>query len=145
MRPCKCVTPVHIQCFSKWYDQSKPKCEICGDPFSRINEPKFHGSISWGSIETKIFFPFDDYYPVPLMTSHDIRRVEGNERFIHALCYLQCERMKDLLQNEETPPILGHMLTYFREGSMPSNYLKSYNQEAYAEMETILREYKVLN
>lgn len=139
VRPCKCSNPVHISCFSKWYDKTKKQCEICKDKFSRINQKRFESSMLGVNVNKNIFFPFDDYYPIPSMTNHDLHKSEGDYRFVSALIYLQCERMKDLLKDNPAPKNWGPYLTYFKQGSMPSNYLRRYNQGAYNSMYDILK------
>ena len=145
VRPCKCDNPVHISCFKKWYGYGKDKCEICDDPFSRINVQHMESRCGRASLVEKIFFPFDDYYPVPLMTSYDIHKVSGNDRYVYALLYLQIPRMKDLLENNDTKPRFGDDLRYFIEGCLPSNYLRSSNKKVYAEMLSLLKEHGIIN
>lgn len=142
VKPCKCKNSVHISCFNKWYNFSKSNCEICGDNFSRINERRIQSNIIGNKLECKTFFPFDDFYPVPLMSNYDLVKVKDDDVFIYALMYLQCDRMINLLQSHQKPKTWGNILTYFKNGSMPSNYLKRNNLEAYNYMSKILEQYE---
>ena len=141
--PCKCVDPVHIKCVFK---EGKKICGVCKMRWE-TNEVRFKFNFDEGEEEKLVFFPCNDFYPVPLMSTSELRKVISDDRFIYALCYLQCKRMKHLIseikKEEGQSEIilkkkLGSMLNYFTLGSMPSNYLKKNNQNAYNEMKKIL-------
>jgi hypothetical protein len=144
VHPCKCVDPVHIDCFKKWFliSEERKNCEICGNPFFKINEKR---NKSGG--HDVMFFPFDNIYPVPLMNLYNIQKISEENQYAMALCYLQCARVNDLLTNrtnKEDKDIFGKMLEYFLDGSMPSNYLIENNQEAYEEMKNILIKHNII-
>lgn len=67
------------------------------------------------------------------MTSHPIEKCTGDLRFIRALCYLQYGRLKDLILNEvlDNKDNLRQMIRYLKQGSPPSNYHISLNDEVY--------------
>jgi len=141
--PCKCKSPIHIRCFLKFFQRGNT-CEICLDRFSRVNELRCRSQMTHMELEKLVFFPFDDLYPIPLAPDFSLRKVTGDDKFVYALCYLQCKRMKDLLRQaieEGIVPDFGEMLEYFADGSLPSNYLARSNICFYADMVTILYDY----
>jgi len=144
VRPCKCTDPVHIECFKTWLLSPKlgdrNKCEICNDEFSRLNEKRNGCDES-----NEIFFPFDNVYPVLLMSQRDVEKISEENEYVFALCYLQCARMIDLFENKkDKKPGFGDMLKYFLDGSMPSNYLIVHNRKGYSDMKQILKKYSII-
>jgi hypothetical protein len=147
VNPCDCTQPVHIHCFKKWFKPTIVKCEICGDNYSKKNEPRMKYNMLENKIESEIFFPFDNYYPTPLMSYNELELMGDDNSYYYALCYLQLNRMRDLLEkdNINVKKKLGVMLGYFRNCSMPSNYLLNGNEDAYNDMAGLLVEYKVVD
>lgn len=141
----------------EWYGKKKNQieCEICHDTYSRINEKhyKYGGFFTPNGIEVKIFFPFDDVYPQALMTNYPLQKVNSTEAKIRAaFCYLQCDRMKELLENKSSDDpeyaffnelYWKYDLYCFNAGCMPSNYGRKNNELAYETMKAILESFKV--
>lgn len=147
--PCLCKNPVHISCFIQWYNDEHKSCEICHDNFSRLNQKRITTGMIVSKEDSTIFFPFDNFYPIPLMTSSTIRHVTNKrEQLTLALCYLQYNVLKKLLEEYkvkgEIIEFSDNMLYYFQKGSMPSNYLKSKNRAAYQEIAQLLKQYNIL-
>lgn len=105
VHPCNCKTPVHAECFIKWFEYtSSDKCEICHSEFHGLNDEIHHFNGAFAkraSPYPKIFFPKDDLYPVPLMSRYPLEKCEGFERLVRAVTYLQVERVNELLQETE--------------------------------------------
>lgn len=147
INPCLCKSSMHIDCFKK-YCFDKKNCEICQDSF-KLNE-KRKKSVELGTMikdEDIIFFPYDNFYPVPLFEKYDIKKYYDNDIFTMALCYLQTQRLKDLLEEAKINKYavnFGRILKYFLEGSLPSNYSKKYNEKDYMEIKNILLEYNII-
>ena len=146
VKPCKCNQPVHIYCFKRWFDIAEKKCEICNDNYSRKNEIRIKSDMGMKKIDTEIFFPFDNFYPRPLMCYNESEDMGDNNAHCFALLYLQLARMEDLLKKNNTniKQKLGQVLHYFANGSMPSNYLINNNRKAYIDMTNLLKKYKVI-
>ena len=146
VHPCKCKNPVHIECFTKWFEHSKKLCEICKSPFL-VNELRIHSTFMGIEIEKKTFFPFDDYYPVPLFSSYGLEKANNSNNVYMAVIYLQTQRLQNLLENAAVDGTLKNMclnnlLKLVQSGSMPSNYLNNtYNADAYETVENILTHY----
>jgi hypothetical protein len=128
---CLCTDPVHIRCFRGFYKSKEKKiknCEICNDNYSKLNEKRIlaGGFYTETSIDERMFFPFNNYYPTPLMSTNSIEKKSETEKYEYALMYLQCKRMEDLLEKAKIAgekPNFGYSLNYL-ESCMPSNYLK---------------------
>lgn len=146
---CECVARVHIHCFKKWFFTKEiVKCEICGDPYSKINQIRNHSRIDGVDVGRDIlFFPFDNFYPIPLMSTNDLVKVDDKRQYVMALCYLQCKRMANLLESGKFEEFdkFREMVASFLQGSMPSNYSVRHNYRAYFEMSLILCKYKIIN
>lgn len=78
------------------------------------------------------------------MSHRGVEKIADHNKYIFALCYLQCERMNDLLENRESQPEFGIMLNCFLSGSMPSNYLIEFNREVYSNMNDILKKHHII-
>lgn len=167
VHPCKCKDIVHIHCFQKWYNSdisqassnpssnkfnsvknNRTKCEICLDPFSGINEKRIRSCLLSGDfIETDLFFPFDDYYPTPLMNTYGVSKVTGRDRYVLPLIYLQCNRMQNLLEDAKINNItidFGEWLEKFQNRCLSSNYMYRNNIGAYELMKRLLVQYNYL-
>ena len=136
IHPCDCVQPVHINCFRKWYTENgRSCCEICRAKY-KSNIKLFKYNLCGVTEDERIYFPFDDIYPVPLMTTYDIERTSNDMKLTMALCYLQYPRVENLLNTtKETDKIelSRDMFERFKSGHLPSNYVIAYdrNRECY--------------
>lgn len=135
VRPCQCKNPVHTFCFLAWYNKDKHVCEICHDSFSRLNEPRIGG-------REEIFFPFDDIYPTPIMTTSGPRKVSGKERYAAAICYRQNKRLVELLE-ESIEPLVECPPTRMEITNPMSNYHYMKNLVACLELLEILDGYGI--
>lgn len=84
---CLCKNPIHIGCFQEMYEKNK-SCIICCKQFV-INQDNCH-------TRQQIFFPFDDFYPVPLFEYVPLVKRSGIEQIKYALCYAQPNRLQNL-------------------------------------------------
>jgi hypothetical protein len=143
VHPCKCIDPVHIECLLKWMSNGgggAGKCEICNDTYSKINEKRI---LCNGSADTNIFFPFDNFYPIPLITNNLINKT--TQKLGSAICYLQTNRVDNLLSNSKSD--LGdysEILSCFKMKCVPSLYFYNYNKEAYIAIENLLKKHGIM-
>jgi len=149
IRVCDCSTPVHIRCFTAWINQKKHRletCEICHGKLL-VNEPAIHADMCGDYPETRCFFPFCDFYPVPLFDRMPLKKYSGVARYNLALMYLQHDRLEKLLQescDDNVKKGMSNCLAGFRSGSMASNYLRSLNKEKYKKSGELLFRYGLL-
>ncbi len=112
INPCKCATPIHSHCLIELNTYNPlDKCKVCLEKY-RINEPVYFTSsgILIKQEKMKIFFPYHDLYYDPAMSSECLIKVSGMARLTMAICYLQFERVKELIQEKE---ILDNLSTYY--------------------------------
>lgn len=98
---CRCNLPIHHGCLKKLLDSSNGmRCGICKYEF-RLNQLRVQSSIG-GRVDydVSIFSPWDDFYPVPLMTGQYRKETSVFGKIDMAIIYLQDERLKYLLENE---------------------------------------------
>jgi hypothetical protein len=110
--PCSCKNPIHIDCLIKTLKHKQNnKCSVCLD-LIKVNEPVYRtisGVIIKQEIDDTVFFPFQDIYYEPLMKPV-LSRYSGMSRLTMAILFLQVERVKELLQDEE---ILNGLPDYY--------------------------------
>jgi len=100
IKPCNCTTKIHVDCFIQMLQASKQaNCTICKAIYRR-NVPVY-GCHSKPNADPTIYFPYDDIYPVPLMTSRGLVKYTGMNRLDMAINYLQVDRVRDLLNDPE--------------------------------------------
>jgi hypothetical protein len=125
---CLCKTPVHADCLVKLSTHKNlDKCSVCKSNY-KLNEPIYR----IGILDKTIFFPFNDMYYQPLLSSQKFIKVVGMDRLTFAILYLQVERVKELLNDIK---ILDDLPNYYfgyegykqtplmvlAVGNMPSN------------------------
>lgn len=109
---CKCKTLVHVDCIVEWINiKNKNKCEICDSMFKLNNQS--YGIFEKNKrpiLDTRIFFPYSDIYPVHFLQINKLKKFTGINRLEMAICYLQTERVKELLKEKE---ILDKLSEYY--------------------------------
>lgn len=95
---------IHVDCFKKWFDTTNccKTCEICNKKYE-LNE-QCHGIFGLGAnpkIDTRIYFPSNDIYPIPLSSRPTLNKYTGISRLQMAINYLQTERVRELLLEPE--------------------------------------------
>lgn len=125
---CLCKTPVHADCLVKLSTHKNlDKCSVCKSNY-KLNEPIYR----IGILDKTIFFPFNDMYYQPLLSSQKFIKVVGMDRLTFAILYLQVERVKELLNDIK---ILDDLPNYYfgyegykqtplmvlAQGNMPTN------------------------
>jgi hypothetical protein len=134
IQPCHCRIYIHINC----HESLNRKCIVCESECSRLN--LVHNYCN--QPETRIFFPFDDYYPVPMITNAPLVKYKGDNRYSYAVLYLQYDRLEDLFKtNPGYIPQFNGVISYFLRGSMYNNYMKCNNITAYEKIYAILKKY----
>ena len=132
--PCSCKNPIHIDCLIKTLKHKEHnKCSVCLD-IIKVNEPIYKtksGIIVEQELDDIVFFPFQDIYYEPLMKPF-LSKYNGMSRLTMAIMFLQVERVKELLKDEE---ILNELPNYYfgyegykqtplialAQGNLPSN------------------------
>ncbi len=109
---CNCKTGAHTNCLIK-LNEHKPldKCSVCKGKY-KINQPvvRTQSGIIIKPEKEKLFFPYNDIYREPLMSSDALNKYVGMSRLTMAIIYLQVERVKELLNEKE---ILDNLSTYY--------------------------------
>lgn len=138
VQPCDCRVHYHIECFSKL----NRNCIVCKRECSRINKQMVYTTMIGSGYDNRVYFPFDDYYPVPMITSAPIRKCKGDMRYKLAIIYLQAGRLRDLFEsNPGYLPDINKEIDYLTESCMPSNYMLIDNISGYAEISEVLLKY----
>ena len=132
--PCSCKNPIHIDCLIKTLkNKQNNKCSVCLG-LIKVNEPVYRtksGIIIKQEIDNTVFFPHQDIYYEPLMKPV-LSKYTGMSRLTMAILFLQVERVKELLKDEE---ILNGLPDYYfgyvgykqtplialAQGNLPSN------------------------
>lgn len=152
---CECEKHIHYDCLVKLIKKSGDTCKKCMTKF-RTNVPRYKiiNNSTKISLEDKIFFPFDDYYPHFLNSMENLRCETIFTKIDFAIIYLQPERLKELLSMIDHTTFVEYLRadTNLRSAMfndspfnlelqiiLPSHYIKMYNQEVYAEVENILK------
>lgn len=102
---CNCITKTHINCLielNKYRPLNQYKCSVCNSEH-KVNQD-FYGN-KYG-----LFFPHNDMYGEPLMSSTCLHKYEGMDRLKMAIIYLQVNRVKELLNEKE---ILDNLFNYY--------------------------------
>ena len=94
---CSCKMPVHISCLKNEELRENPICKICNSNY-KINEGDGF----------RIFFPFDDFYYVPLWRDLPIRKVTSTDRIKYAYGYAQPQRLINLFETLSEDEILSY-------------------------------------
>ena len=130
---CNCVTKTHTNCLIK-LNNHKPldKCAVCLAKY-KINEPVYQtksGLIIKPEL-MNIFFPHNDLYYGPCISTKKLIKVDGMSRLTFAIMYLQVSRVEELLKEQEileglsnyhVNEIYGqHPLISLAHGNMPGN------------------------
>ena len=110
---CACKTPAHANCL---IDLNKYKkldtCMVCKTKY-KINEPiarTMSGIIINKVLDETIYFPFHDMYYAPLRSNPSLEKYSGMSRLTMAIMYLQVERVKELLQEQD---VLDELPNYY--------------------------------
>jgi len=110
--PCSCKNPIHIDCLIKTLKHKQNnKCSVCLD-IIKVNEPVCRtqsGIIVKQELDNIIFFPHQDIYYEPLIKPV-LSKYNGMSRLTMAIMFLQVERVKELLKDEE---ILNELPNYY--------------------------------
>lgn len=106
---CKCTTPNHARCLIKWIEQ-KDKCMTCLTTY-KINSPVYvtRSGIVILPEKENVFFPYHDIYYTPLINNH-LEKYSGMKRLEMAIMYLQVNRVKELLLEED---ILNNLSSFY--------------------------------
>jgi hypothetical protein len=127
---CNCVTKTHTNCLIK-LNNHKPldKCAVCLAKY-KINEPVYHtkSGLIIKSELMNIFFPHNDLYYGPCISTKKLIKVDGMARLRFAIMYLQVSRVEELLKEQEILEGLSiyrvndiHPLISLAHGNMPGN------------------------
>jgi hypothetical protein len=109
---CQCKTPTHASCLVELNTHKKlDKCSECNCNY-KLNKPIYRqfGLNSNEIYDETIFFPFNDIYYQPLSRNKNLIQVSGMSRLTFAILYLQVERVKELLNENE---ILNELPNYY--------------------------------
>jgi hypothetical protein len=83
-----CKNPVHINCLKNLDPRKNSTCKMCTAKY-KINE---------GS-DSRLFFPFDDFYDVPLLDNLPIQKINNPiYKIKYAIGYNQPARLKNLFE-----------------------------------------------
>lgn len=140
---CKCTTPTHVKCLVE-LNKHKPlkNCSVCKDDF-KVNEPVLltKSGVRIQPVNERLFFPHNDIYPQPQMSTQSLCKVGGMSRLTLAIMYLQVSRVKELLKEKEILEELpssyfgysGYKQTAIHAicvGSLPSNAYISFGDNS---------------
>jgi hypothetical protein len=110
---CLCKTPAHAGCLIELNNYKKlDTCMVCHGKY-KVNEPitrTISGIIIKEEIDNTLYFPFQDLYYEPLINNIFLKKYEGMSRLTMAIMYLQVERVKELLQEQE---VLDELPNYY--------------------------------
>lgn len=109
---CQCKTPAHASCLVELHTYKKlDKCSVCKGNY-KLSKPIYRqfGLNSKEMYDETIFFPFNDIYHQPLTSNKNFIKVSGMSRLTFAILYLQVERVKELLNENE---ILNDLPNYY--------------------------------
>jgi hypothetical protein len=98
---CNCVTKTHTNCLIK-LNNHKPldNCAVCLAKY-KINEPVYKSGLIRKSELMNIFFPHNDLYYGPCISTKKLIKVDGMARLTFAIMYLQVSRVEELLKEQE--------------------------------------------
>lgn len=125
---CNCATKTHTNCLIK-LNNHKPldKCAVCLAKY-KINEPVYKSGLIRKSELMNIFFPHNDLYYGPCISTKKLIKVDGMARLTFAIMYLQVSRVEELLKDQEILEGLSnyrvndiHPLISLAHGNMPGN------------------------
>lgn len=135
---CKCKSKIHIRCAEKLIHYEEKKCNVCISPYKYA----YH---------RKIYFPYDDFYPYPFLTSYPIMKFNNlNDKLYNAMQFLVIDRFRELLKSATRKEITAffessdfhELYRLFKEGNMPTNYSRNENKIEYEQIQQIIDEYK---
>lgn len=84
------------------------------------------------------YFPFDNVYPVPLMSTSRLQRVSDEQSLNYAVGYLQKDRVRFLLENKDKRSLNDYVLQIFNMGYVSSNYEYRDNKQAFRDIDELL-------
>ncbi len=107
---CKCKIPIHISCFEKL---DHTNCKICKSLYK----------VRQGDWD-RLFYPFDNIYPVPGFRSVPIQKVDNVYQIRYAMGYAQPDRLQNLfdtLSIDEIDFYFEHNPNFLLLGNHPNN------------------------
>lgn len=100
---CKCKTSTHTKCLIRLNEHKRlTNCRVCLGKY-KINTPIYR-VIELGTspiIDSTLYFPHSDFYFQPLMSDNNLHQIKGIDRLKFAIWYLQVDRVKELLKEED--------------------------------------------
>jgi len=155
---CKCDTYIHTHCLQKLIKTQREieknkeniKCKICDScyNYNRSVITKIQNGIIY--YDTSIFFPENNFYPVPLMTKQFMFFENIRDKLklsMFYLCIPQFIKNIELVTKEEFNDFIKEQIkysfikkedTYKLCENMPSNYQRKYNEKKYFHLEKII-------
>lgn len=144
MNLCECKSKIHVRCAEKLINESKDdKCKVCTKLYKYSHFKTMFRLI--------MYYPCDDFYPNPIMTSYPIKKIDKmNDKIYYAMQFLQVKRFDELLKNLTKDEIYNFFFSksfrtlykYFTEyGNMPTNYFRNKHKEKYDQIEEIINKY----
>jgi hypothetical protein len=158
---CEAGKNVHLFCAQKLIKNNIFDCKSCLKKYD-VCETRYRSSIGINrSVDTRIYFPFSDCYPIPLMSNkyyfeQDMKTFQ--EKMTYAVYFLQTKRVKNLLEISTKDDIdsfiesvkkqygyihyhiINNTFKFSEKISMPSNLLRTNNEEAHQEIEKMITE-----
>jgi len=140
---CMCKDMIHFSCFEVIHEKNRRDldripCVQCGVLFNnKLNEIRTVD----GSFDNRVFYPHDDLY---FKDEKYPTRVYGFDRLIHAVIYLQTERVSKLLEDKSILLEINKSCDYFGStlvillSKEQSLYKKRFNKKHYIDVVYLL-------